>query len=131
MAQGPASNLLASLRRVFGTLIAMGRTRFELLVVEFEEERARLGVLLLLGALTFLCLMLGIILVNFLIIVAFWDTYRLHSVVVLAIVYLLVAFVLWRMVVAKAREQPRLFSATLEELRRDESQLRSDEKGGA
>ena len=51
MAQGPASNLLASLRRVFGTLIAMGRTRFELLVVEFEEERARLGVLLLLGAL--------------------------------------------------------------------------------
>jgi len=131
MTEGPASNLLASLRRVVGTLIAMARTRFELLVVEFEEERARVGVLLLLAALTFLCLMLGIILVTFLIIVVFWDTYRLQSVIALAVIYLGAAFILWRIMVAKAREQPRLFAATLAELQHDQDQLQGEEKGGA
>src|SRR5438067_705098 len=40
MTQGPAANLLASLKRMVGTLAAMAETRLELLVVEFEEERA-------------------------------------------------------------------------------------------
>lgn len=128
MADGPAANLLASLRRVMSTLIAMVETRLELLVVEFEEERVRLGEMLVLGALAFLCLMLSIILIAFLIIVLFWETHRIESMLGVIVFFLLAAFALGRAVVAKKRERPRLFAATLGELRRDREELRGDTK---
>jgi uncharacterized membrane protein YqjE len=126
MAQGPAANLLASLKRVVGTLVAIAETRLELLVVEFEEERARVGVLLLYAALAMLCLALGIILLTFLIVVLFWDSYRIQSVSGLAVFFLIAGGVLWRVMSAKAREKPRLFAASLSELHRDREQLHGE-----
>jgi uncharacterized membrane protein YqjE len=125
MTNGPAANLLASLKRMVGTLVAMAETRLELLVVEFEEERARVGVLLLYAALAMLFLAMGIILITFLIIVLCWDSYRIQSVGGLAAFFLVGGFVLWRIMRAKAREKPRLFAASLAELHRDREQLQS------
>jgi uncharacterized membrane protein YqjE len=128
MTDGPAGNLLASLRRAGGTLLALVETRIELIVVEFEEERARLGVLLLIGALAFVCLALGIALVTLFIIVLFWDTYRLEAIGGLAVLSLLAGGLLFRAMRTKAREQPRLFAASIAELRRDREELHG---GGA
>jgi uncharacterized membrane protein YqjE len=120
----PAGNLLASLKRALGTLLAIIETRLELLVVEFEQERARLGVLLLLGALAFLCFALGIILVTFFLIVLFWDSHRLEAIGALAALFLIGGGLLWLTLNAKARERPRLFAASIAELDRDRERLR-------
>jgi uncharacterized membrane protein YqjE len=123
MTHGPAGNLLASLRRAGGTLLALVETRLQLFVVEFEEERARLGVLLLIGALAFLCLALGIALVTLFLIVLFWDSHRLEAIGTLAVLLLLVGGFLFRAMCAKARQPPRLFAASIAELRRDREEL--------
>ena len=128
MTDGPAGNLLASLRRAGGTLLALVETRLELFVVEFEEERARLGGLLLIGALAFLFLALGIALVTLFLIVLFWESHRLEAIGGLAVLSLLAGGLLFRTMRAQAREKPRLFAASIAELHRDRKELHG---GGA
>jgi uncharacterized membrane protein YqjE len=111
---------------MMGTLIAIGQTRLELLVVEFEEERGRVGVLLLLAGLAFLCLTLGIVLVTFFIVIAFWEDYRIQVSGGLAAFFLIVGGILFKVMLGKAKEKPRLFAASLSELDRDRRQLQAE-----
>ena len=82
--QGPAQRLFTAARRLLGSLLATGETRLRLAVLELEEERVRLVGLLLIVGLSLILLMLGIGVLTTLVIVAFWDSYRLTAIAVSA-----------------------------------------------
>jgi uncharacterized membrane protein YqjE len=124
-------DLRGAVGRLAAALLDAGRTRLELATVEFEEARARAAenlVLVLVAAAAFAFALLA---VSMLIVVLFWDTYRIAALVGMALVYLLIGvFALWRLSEHKKADPPA-FAATLAELERDRAFLASrfgDEK---
>lgn len=126
---GPAaaesSGLLASLRRLAATLVAVFQTRLELLATEVEEERVRLGRLLLLAAAAAFFLALGILTLTLFVIVLFWDTHRLLITGLLAALYLGVGLAIGLAARREVLARPRLFAASLSELAKDRERLNS------
>lgn len=124
---GPAAaespGLLASLRRLAATLVAVFQTRLELLATEVEEERIRLGRLLLLGAAAAFFLALGILTFTLFVIVLFWDTHRLLVTGLLAALYLGAGLAIAFAARREALARPRLFAASLSELAKDRERL--------
>jgi uncharacterized membrane protein YqjE len=119
--------LLASLRSLAGSLVEALRTRLELLSLDLEEAKLRLLSLLLLGALAFLGLALGTVLAAFWLVAAYWDTpHRLLVMGLLTGAFLGGGLLALLLLGWKARLGPPLFSATIEELRRDRDALGGD-----
>lgn len=123
-------DLRGAVGRLATALLDAGRTRLELATVEFEEARARAAenlVLVLVAAAAFAFALLA---ASMLIVVLFWDTYRIAALVGMTLVYLLIGvFALWRLSEHKKADPPA-FAATLAELERDRVFLASqlDEK---
>ena len=111
--------------RLATALLDAGRTRLELAAVEFEEARARATdnlVLVLVAAAAFGFALLA---ASMLVVVLFWDSYRIAALVAMTLVYLVIGlFALWRVSEHK-RNEPPAFAATLAELERDRAYLAS------
>jgi uncharacterized membrane protein YqjE len=121
-----APSLIQSLRAYLATWVDLLRTRLELVSTELQEERARLEQILILGAAALVCLIFGLLLVTFFIVVAFWDTnYRLAVVGALALAYLAAGSIVGLITRRKSRQRPKLLAGTLEELAKDYRQLSS------
>lgn len=120
---GQRGGLFDSLRTLAGTLLAIGRTRLELLSTELEEERLRLSSMLLWALIALFCAGVGVVLVTLFFVVLLWDTSRLLALGIPALLFLLGAALSWRVVLAKTRTKPGLFSASLAELSKDREQL--------
>lgn len=122
-ARASGGGLLQSLRNLAATLVAVLQTRLELLAAEVEEERVRLGRLLVLAVVAIFFLSLSVLTFTLFVIVLFWDTYRLPVIGGIAAVYLIIGggavFAARRQAAAK----PRLFSASLAELTKDRERL--------
>jgi uncharacterized membrane protein YqjE len=118
-------DLRGAVVRLAAALLDAGRTRIELATVEFEEARARAAdnlVLVLVAAAAFAFALLA---ASMLIVVLFWDTYRIPALIGMTLVYLLIGvFALWRLSEHKKADPPA-FSATLAELERDRAFLAS------
>lgn len=119
------AGLFHSARQVLAGVLEMAQIRLELLGTEFELEKRRLLIGLLWGALALLALLLGLMLACALVVLLFWDGYRLAATGVLCGAFLLVG--LWML--RQARDslcangrQP--FEASLAELRQDAVGLR-------
>jgi uncharacterized membrane protein YqjE len=121
------SGLFASVKTLLGTLLGMVHTRLELLVNELEEEKLRLGKMLLYGLLALFFFGLGILLLSVLVIALFWDTHRLAAITVVAAVHLGIAFLLLQCVRELAGRKHKLFAATLAELGKDRAALEAQE----
>jgi uncharacterized membrane protein YqjE len=116
----PASGgLFHSAKALLPTALALVRTRLELFGVELAEEKGRLLGIALLGVVAAVCLAMALLLLNIVVMVAFWDTHRWAALACLMAVYALVALVCIVMLRARLREQPMVFAATLEELKQD------------
>ncbi|HEU0290699.1 MAG TPA: phage holin family protein [Burkholderiales bacterium] len=117
------AGIVQSLRNLAATLVAILRTRFELVATELEEERIRLLQLLFWAAGALFVFGVGILLVVFLLVAVFWDSYRIIAIVTLAIIFLGagvgMAFVVRRLMLAR----PKLFSSSLDELAKDRDHL--------
>jgi uncharacterized membrane protein YqjE len=115
--------LLDSLRRAGSTLLAIGQTRLELLSTEVEEERARIGALLLHAYVTIGCLSIGILLAALAFVIAWWQRDPIIAVAVPAFVFC--AGGIWSMLRLRAllREKPRVFAASIDELAKDRAAL--------
>jgi|688.fasta_scaffold42456_3 uncharacterized membrane protein YqjE len=105
---------------VAGDLVAMLRTRIELLGAEITEQKHRLfslAALLLAGG---LFLLLAIVVGTFLLVAFFWETnYRYWAIGMLTIAYALIGVgLIWR-VCHRLKTEPTPFSASIEELHRD------------
>jgi uncharacterized membrane protein YqjE len=103
-----AANLGEAVRRLLGSLAAIGANRLESLSVDWREELAWLARAAVLGAAAFVFAALAIVGLSAWVIVALWDSYRLAAVGGVALVYVLAALLLgWRLrVFVQARPQP-------------------------
>ena len=118
--------LFNSIKALGATAIAILRTRLELLSVEILEEGARLGELVLVGALAWLSFCLASLLVILFIIVGFWDTpYRLLVVGMLGLFFILATIGLGLAFWRKSKAHSQLFSASLQALAADQEELNS------
>lgn len=123
---GPATNLLRSVVRLCGTLLAMLQTRVELLTTEISEDVERGVRILLWGLVAVLAAVLALLLAGVTVIVYFWETHRIAAALGVTGAFLLLAAVAAALARARLHEKPRLLDATRTELMRDVSALRGD-----
>jgi uncharacterized membrane protein YqjE len=124
MASAPAPQpakpgLLASLRKLGSTLVAILHTRFELFAKEFERERTRVMRLLLVGVIALFFFCLGVITLTLFVIVIFWDTHRLIAIGAVTAVYLGIAVGLALYAKSEAGRGARPFASTIAEFKKD------------
>lgn len=117
--------LLDSAKTLLGTLLEMGRTRLDLISTEIEEEREWLTALLLWTLVAFFCTALAVVLFTMLVVIIFWDSYRLLAISVMIVIFMIAAAVAWRAVRNMNKNKPRLFSTTVTELSLDIERLSS------
>lgn len=126
MALGPTQRVFSAAKRLLKSLIANGETRLRLAVLELEEERARLLTLLLLAGASLLLLLLGVATLTALVVVLFWDTYRLTAIGVSAGVLIALSFLLAVIAIRQAK-QHTLLKETLKQLAADRALLEVNE----
>jgi uncharacterized membrane protein YqjE len=109
--------------RLARTIVGAVQNRFELVALEWQEERTRLADLLVwLVGLLFLGMM-GALLLTAVIIFLFPQDLRLYVAAGFTILYLAGAFVAWLEVRSMLRREP--FSESVDQARRDQAWLKS------
>ena len=117
--------ILDSVKNLAATLITMVQTRLEIITTEYEEERERLHSLLIWTMIALFSAILAVVLATLLVVVYYWDSYRLLSIVVMLSIFTISALVAWRVMRNKSRNKPRLFTATITVLTKDRLELTS------
>ena len=121
--------LRGALGQLGASLVELLRTRLELAAIELGEERERAIRALVLIHVTVLAFAFALVALSTLVVVWFWDSYRIAVLCAMVIVYLAIGLVaLWRF----TRPTPpgeRPFAGTLAELERDRAWL-GEELGG-
>ena len=121
---GPTGNLLRSLVRLGGSLLAAAETRFDLLATELNEDVTR-GVRLLALALAALFTgLLGALMAGATVIIVFWDTHRVAAALAVTAAFLVAAVACAAAFRRRLREKPRLLDATRSELQKDVAAIR-------
>lgn len=115
--------LLDSLKGLVASLIAIAHTRLALLSTELEEERQRLLSVLVLLLVALFCLGVGVLLLALLVVVAFWDSYRLQALAGMTGIFLATGVAAFGLARHALRTRPKLFAASLAELSKDRQQL--------
>lgn len=115
----------SSVKGLAATVLELLQVRLELLSVEAQEEVLRIGALLVYGAMAVTLLGLGLCFLAMLLTVALWDSHRLLPLAVFAVLFLVLG--VWAAYQARQRvlSQSRLFSASVDEIKRDLEALRS------
>ncbi len=130
MATTPQSDGPAGPAKALGAdLVALLRARAELFALELEEEAARRKRLLLLAVVAGVFGFATLLLVAFLVVVVFWESYRIAAVAGVTIAYALAgawAFVRCRDLAATS---PPPFAATVAEFRKDLEMFRGRDGG--
>lgn len=115
--------LFAALKNSVATLIAIGKTRAELLVTELEEEKYRLMSLWSKAIGAAFMLAVGVVLTIFSLALAFWEQ-RVMVFGIFALLFIAGALFLISSLKRQAGEPSKLFRASLAELEADLAQLR-------
>lgn len=118
-----SKGLLDSLTVLAGSLVSIARTRLELLSIDLEEDRIHLLSVVLLSLAALFSLVVGVVLVAILLVVIFWESHRLLVLGSLAVFFLVTGLVACGFAVHKTKTKPRLFTASLLELFKDNQQL--------
>ena len=116
--------VLDSLRALGATLLDVAGTRAELALVEFREQAEQRKALIVLAVAGGVFLAMGLLLAAFLVVVLFWDTYRLAAIAGVTLLYLGLAAAAFLRMRAKAAAMPPPFEATLRELAADREALK-------
>lgn len=126
MAAGPGGEgLFAALRGLLATLVAMGRTRLELLGTEVQEEKIRLLGALASGVGALFLFGLGLVLAIACLATAFWEQ-RVAVFGITASVVLALAYYFLTRAKALVSRRSHLFAASLSELEADVARLRQE-----
>ena len=129
MSEGGASagGLAQSLRRMAGTLLEIGQTRFELLATEFELEKLRLFDALLWLAFGLLLVGVGMVLAVLLLLLALQEAHRAAALAVAVLLSLGAGWALIRKARQLLQGDAAPFAATSAELERDRATLEARE----
>ena len=123
---GATSNsggLLRSLRILLANLLAVARTRGELLQVELEEEKLRFAGIVIYAVAAAVFLALAVVALTFFVMVLFWDTHRVMAAGVIVLAYAVIGIVCACIAHSRSRVKSKLFSASLAELGKDGARL--------
>lgn len=115
--------LVDSLTATAATMVAIVHTRLDLLSTDLEEEREHFVSLTLFALGAFFCLGVGVVLMASLLVFAVWDSHRLLALGGLAAAFLTAGAFAILVALKKVKAKPRLFSASLAELRKDRQLL--------
>lgn len=113
--------------KVASTMLAILKTRAELIAIEVEEEWMRLLVYLLLSLSALFCLGMTLLLAVVLVIVLCWDTYRIQAIAGMMVLFGVITCIVWWRVRCSYRRKPRLFELTRQEIAKDIDRLTSSE----
>jgi uncharacterized membrane protein YqjE len=116
--------LLATASRLLTIVLSAAETRVDLLAVELQEEGARAGRVLLLGAAALFCLGLGITLLTVFFVVLFWESNRLAVLGLLSGLFLGLGLVCAVVLAIVGRRRKPPLSAITETLAKDMESLR-------
>jgi uncharacterized membrane protein YqjE len=119
------TGLQSSVTAFSRTVVSVVHTRLKLLALDLEEDRLHLLQIIQLILLMGFCLAVGMILLTALITVFFWNTHRELILVLLAAMFFIASFLLWRSITIKMKEKPTMFSSSLAELLKDSQSLES------
>jgi uncharacterized membrane protein YqjE len=106
-------------------LVNVAHTRLALLSTDIEEDRARLFALVALYLIAAFCFVVGIVIAIILIVFVLWESHRLLALSLVAGVFMLIGLGLCAFAMHKAKTNPKLFSASLSELLKDQQELDS------
>jgi uncharacterized membrane protein YqjE len=120
--QRPARGISGALSQLAASLVALLHTRFELLTVEFEEERERAKDLVVLTVIATVFFSFALIVFSVLVVFLFWDTHPVGALVGVTLVYLAIGAA--ALIVLQRSRDTRPFAATLAELEKDVQGLR-------
>jgi uncharacterized membrane protein YqjE len=120
-----APGFAENLRALGATLHNIVHVRAELFALELREETERRTRMLLLGVAAGLFFALGLALVAFLVIILFWDTYRLAAAFAVTLLYLGIGATAYLKLRTAIASSPPAFQATLGELEKDLEALKA------
>lgn len=121
---GPIRRLFGSATNLLATILALGRTRLELLSVEVQLEIRRVAELAVWLLVALHATILALVMLALWVIALFWDSHRLLAVGAVAGFFLVTAVVAALVLAYKIRVKPPLLHGTLSELARDSERLR-------
>ena len=122
----PTGGLRRALARAGASLLGLVRTRLELATVEFQEERGRTLSGLVLVSVAVLAFAFALLMLSALVVVVFWDTYRIAALAGVTIFYVIIGVWAVTRLTEQRRNAPSPFSATLAELERDAQWLNDE-----
>ena len=115
--------LFSALKNLVATLLAIGKTRAELLVTELEEEKFRLMSLWAKAIGAAFLLALGVVMLVCCIALAFWEQ-RVIVFGLFATLFVVGGLILASSLKRQASQPSKMFKASLSELEADMAQLR-------
>lgn len=121
--EGSREGLFAAVKNTAATLIAIGKTRAELLVTELEEEKLRLMSLWSKAIGAAFLLALGVIMAVFCLALAFWEQ-RVLLFGLFAVLFLGGGLLLIASLKKQSQQPSKMFRASLSELEADMAELR-------
>ena len=133
MTDGTPGRARGGLRGALGNLgasvLGLMRTRLELAAIELDQERERAIEALILVHVAVLSFAFALLAASTLVVIWFWDSYRIAALSSMTIAYLVIGLVaLWRFTRPRQPDD-RPLAGTLSELERDRAWL-VDEFGG-
>jgi uncharacterized membrane protein YqjE len=117
------TGLFASARDLLATALAIVHTRLELVTTEIEEELHRVAEILLWMFVVVFFAGLTVLMLAFVIVVAFWEEHRLLAASLTTLGFLAVTGIGLLVVRSKVHARPKLLEATIEEIKRDREAL--------
>lgn len=116
--------MISAARGSVATLLALARVRLELLATELQEEKTRIGLIMIYGAGAFLLLGFGIFFLAAFLTVLLWDTNRLLALGVFAAVFLSSGAIFAAVCARYVRTASKMFAASIAELKRDHERVK-------
>jgi uncharacterized membrane protein YqjE len=117
--------IIRRVARMASILLAIFQTRIDLFTVELQEEAQRLLSYLLLSLVALFCVIMTFLLGIFLVIVLFWDSYRILLISGLIVFFGGVALLIAISVRSSYRKNPRMLAYTRSEIAKDIERLKS------
>jgi uncharacterized membrane protein YqjE len=119
----PETGQSASPRRLGAAFIGLLHSHVELFGIELQEQKARTVSLLLFAGLALVFALLLLVGLSTLVLIVFWDTYRLAAIIGLCVFYALAAVFCGLRLKAAIFDESSPFHGTLEELANDRERL--------
>ncbi|EJM24246.1 MULTISPECIES: phage holin family protein [Pseudomonas] len=118
-----ATGTSASSRRLGAAFLGLLHSHVELFGIELQEQKARTVSLLLFAGLALVFGLLLLVGLSGLVLIVFWDTYRLPAIIGLCVFYALASLFCAFRLKAAVFDESSPFHGTLEELANDRERL--------